>query len=109
MVAPDFCKKCGAFIPSWADKCLACGEKPPLSINHPNLSDGDINLGPLLLNRATNTRVVFGSNVLRNAKIIDNYIERVETPVCGRTLDGRICRGGKGKTILHLTIEGEIE
>ena len=70
-----YCRKCGAFIPSWANECLACGEKEIERKPSVEKSSGDINLSLLLLSRASKDRVILGDYVLNNAYIGAAHIE----------------------------------
>lgn len=62
------CPKCGAFIPDWADSCLACGGAT-IKV------EGDvIDLSPLLLVQSRSFSVKIGNYTIKKAYLIENSL-----------------------------------
>ncbi len=100
-----YCRKCGAFIPVWADKCLACGDED-IRRRHKEPDGGDINLSPLL-GRVSKSKLTLGDWVLENPYIGDCSVKISPCYSDGRTLDGKLVRTGKTLVKLNISIIGE--
>ena len=96
-----YCRKCGAFIPAWADVCLSCGDgdiKPKIrsakTVNLDDISRGD--------------RVRFHDYLIKNCYIGSEQIQ-IEPIYGGRDVDGRLQNPKKKIIKIDLSIIGETE
>lgn len=67
------CPKCGAFMPDWADSCLACGGLRSPGVES-NVID-TIDLSPLLLRQSKSFSVKIGNYKVKGAHLVDTNME----------------------------------